>query len=54
MIVSDLINKLREFPQDARVVMFPEAGWSDIVKVKTVFGDFVAIMDEDAFCEMEE
>lgn len=54
MIVSDLIAKLQEFPQDARVVIFPEDGWSDIVKVRTVFGDIVAIMDEDLFGDMED
>lgn len=48
MIVGDLVKQLQEFPQDARVVMFPEEGWSDIVKVRTVFGDFVALMNEDA------
>ena len=52
MIVSDLIKKLQEFPPDARVVMFPEEGWSDIVNVRTVFGDFVAIMNDDAFAEV--
>ena len=54
MIVSDLITKLQEFPQDARVVIFPEAGWSDIVKVRAVFGDIVAIMDEDLFGDTED
>ena len=47
MIVSELIQKLQEFPQDYRVVMFPAAGWSDIENVQIVFGDFVAIMNED-------
>ena len=51
MIVSELITRLKEFPQDARVVMFPEEGWSDIVSVRTVFGDFVAIMNDDTFGE---
>lgn len=49
MIVSDLINKLQEFPQDSRVVIFPQTGWTDIAKVDTVFGDYVAIMDQDPF-----
>lgn len=54
MIVSDLINKLQEFPQDARVVIFPQTGWSDIANVATVFGDYVAIMDQDPFGDIEE
>jgi hypothetical protein len=49
MIVSELIAKLQAFPQDARVVIFPDRGWSDIDRVETVFGDFVALMDEDNF-----
>lgn len=53
MIVSDLINKLQEFPQDARVVIFPQNGWSDIANVDIVFGDYVAIMDNDPFGEVE-
>lgn len=52
MIVSELINKLQEFPQDYRVVLYPEEGWSDITGVKIVFGDFVAIMNEDTFYEV--
>ena len=54
MIVSDLINKLQEFPQDARVVIFPQTGWCDIANVDTVFGDYVAIMDQDPFGSIEE
>jgi hypothetical protein len=54
MIVSELIKKLNEFPQDARVVIFPEQGWSDIVSVDTVFGDFVAIMDQEPVWTEEE
>ena len=47
MIVRELIKRLNEFPQDARVVIFPEQGWSDIVSVETVFGNYVAIMDQE-------
>lgn len=54
MTVAELIAKLQEFPQDARVVMFPDAGWSDIVRVCTVFEDWVAIMDEDPFAKEED
>ena len=54
MIVSDLINKLQEFPQDARVVIFPPTGWSDIANVDIVFGDYVAIMDQEPFGDIEE
>lgn len=49
MIVSELVTKLQEFPQDARIVMFSDSGWMDIDRVETVFGDFVAIMNEDEF-----
>lgn len=49
MTVGELITKLKEFPKDARVVIFPEAGWSDIEVVCKVFEDWVAIADEDPF-----
>ena len=52
MIVSDLINKLQEFPQDARVVIFPQNGWSDIANIDTVFGGYVALMDQEPFGEV--
>lgn len=54
MIVSELIKKLQEFPQDYRVVIYPEEGWSDVVDVGIVFGDFVAIMNEDTICDKEK
>ena len=47
MTVAELIEKLEEFPKDLKVVIFPEEGWSDIVKVAAVFEDFVAIMPPD-------
>lgn len=50
MTVGELIDKLKEFPIDSRVVIFPEVyGWSDIDEVCTVFEDFVAIRDKDPF-----
>ena len=54
MTVSELIERLQDFPQDARVVMFPDSGWMDIDRVETVFGDFVAIMNEDEFIYNDE
>lgn len=50
MTVGELFDKLKKFPIDSRVVIFPEAdGWSDIYEVCTVFEDFVAIRDKDPF-----
>ena len=50
MTVGELIDKLKEFPIDSRVVIFPEVyGWSDIDEVCTVFEDFVAIKDKGPF-----
>lgn len=50
MTVGELIDKLKEFPIDSRVVIFPEDyGWSDVDEVCTVFEDFVAIRDKDPF-----
>ena len=53
MTVSELITKLQTFPQDAHVVIFADPGWSDIDRVCMVFGDWVAIMDEDVFASKE-
>lgn len=49
MVVSELIEKLKEFPQNYRVVIFPDSGWMDIDRVGIVFEDFVAIMNDDEF-----
>ena len=54
MTISELIEILQEFPQDYRVVMFPDSGWMDIDRIETVFGDFVAIMNEDEFIYDDE
>lgn len=49
MTVGQLIEKLKEFPQDFRVVIFPDEGWQDIDEVKIVFEDYVALFPPEAF-----
>jgi hypothetical protein len=49
MTVAELIEKLKEFPQGHRVVIFPDEGWSDIETIKIVFEDFVALVPPEAF-----
>lgn len=49
MTVAELIEKLKEFPQEYRVVIFPDEGWSDIETIKIVFGDYVALFPPEAF-----
>ena len=54
MTVGALIEKLKAFPQDQRVVIYPDEGWSDIKDVVQVFGDFVALRSPDDFIAEEE
>ena len=49
MTVRQLIDELKKFPQDYRIVIFPDEGWSDIENVKVVFENFVALFPPDAY-----